>query len=292
MPKNKKDQLIMAWPDEPIADDASAGEAEYASHADQLAAASPPQERIDELNRCLLEAYASVISYKEVPCIAFGDLSAIELAQAFVNYPMIVKPTLCCVNVAARAIKRDLGFDFNTYKGRLSNEKALAVAGYVKPLLPALIPVPAIVELDRYFWTDKSMRAAKGNWEKAVTDEISRLSGQLFKKRKFTVNGEAFEIDAALPAIGEPIVVAIDVKRIESPRDIHKRADEIINKAAKFKKAYPASTFYAVIYYPFQTQHHNVTNRLSSDDIDGVYFAGVSASSVEAAIDLLVGSLK
>ncbi len=279
----------MEWDGDPSEGYPSDDEPEYATHANQLAAASPPQARVDELNSSLIEAYARVISYREVPCISFGDLSAIELAKAFVDFPVIVKPTLCCVNVAARAIKRDLGFDFNTYKGRLSEDKALAIAGYIKPLLPTSIPVAAIVELDRYFWTDKSMRAEKGNWEKAVTEAITRISGRAFKKRKFVINGESFEIDAAFPAVGEPIEIAIDVKRIESPRDIHKRADEIINKAAKFKKAYSNSIFYAVIYYPFPNQHHNVTNRLSSDDIDGVYYAGAPASSIEAAIDLLVG---
>lgn len=40
---------------------------------------------------------------------------------------------------------------------------------------------------------------------------------------------------------------AVDVKRIEARRDIHKRCDEIVNKAAKFKRNYPRGTFIAFI---------------------------------------------
>jgi hypothetical protein len=46
--------------------------------------------------------------------------------------------------------------------------------------------------------------------------------------------------DAAAPETRK-IEVAIDVKRIEVRRDIHKRADGIIIKATKFKKKHPKS---------------------------------------------------
>jgi hypothetical protein len=264
---------------------------EYSNHRDQLLGCGPPLERVAQLETSLIEAYKRVIEYRQVPFIRFGDLDAQELANAFVAYPMIIKPTLCCVNVAQRAITRDLGIEFDTYSTKISTEHALMLAGYIKPFLPPAIAVPALMELDRYFWTDKELRAQKGNWERVVTDAINKSSSVVFRKRKFTCDGQGFEIDAAHPGKGEPIQIGIDVKRIESPRDIHKRADEIINKATKFKKTYPNGKFVALVYYPFPTQHINAQSRLHSAYIDDVFFAGETESSIEAAVEMLVGKL-
>lgn len=266
-------------------------ENEYSSHEDQLRDSQPPAERVEAVQDALLKAYADVIVIREVPFIVFGDLSAEELARAFINFPLIIKPTLCCVNVAQRAIKKELGFDFNTYGTRITEAQAHLLAGYLVRILPPAIAVPALMELDRYAWVDKMMRASKGNWEKAVTKAINEITTSTFKKRKFVCDDETFEIDAANPPKGEPIEVAIDVKRIESPRDIHKRADEIINKAAKFKKVYPSGKFVAVVYYPFPTQHINATNRLKSPHIDYVFFAAATESSIKATADMIVGTL-
>jgi SAM-dependent methyltransferase len=209
---------------------------------------------------------------RQVPFIRFGDLSTEELANAIVNHPIIIKPTLCLVNVASRAVERDLGFSLDTYVPKVSQRQADQLAGMIKPMLPAAMALPAVMELDRYFWTDKQMRAHKGTWERTITEAINKAASGTFRKRKFECNGEEFEIDAAFPATGSSIAVAVDVKRIESPRDIHKRADEIINKAAKFKKAYPKGTFVALVYYPFPTQHINVQSRVESPDIDAIFF--------------------
>jgi hypothetical protein len=266
-------------------------EPEYSSHKDQILACQPPPERTKGLEESLLKAYEKVITYREVPFIVFGDMDAMELADAFVKYPIIIKPTLCCVNVAQRAIKRDLGFDVDTYCTKISKDLAIALAAYIKPMLPPAVPVPALMELDRFFWTDKEMRARKGSWEKTVTNEINEVSDKVFRKRRFTCNGDEFEIDAASPPKGDKIDIAIDVKRIESPKDTHKRADEIINKATKFKKTYPNGKFYAVVYYPFPNQHINLQSRLHSEFIDEVFFAGETRSSIANAVDMLVGKL-
>jgi len=202
---------------------------------------------------------------------------------------MIIKPTLCCVNVAQRAISRDLGFDLDTYSIKITTDKALILAGYIKPFLPPAIAVPALMELDRYFWTDKELRARKGNWERAVTEAINKSSTVAFRKRTFECDGERFELDAAYPPKGYPVKIGIDVKRIESTRDIHKRADEIINKAAKFKKSCPDGKFIAIVYYPFPNQHINAQSRLNSPHIDGLFFAGESKSSIKTAAELMVG---
>jgi hypothetical protein len=264
---------------------------DYSSHKEQILDCQPPIERVEELEKCLLKAYESVIAIREVPFILFEEMNAEELAEAFLRYPIIIKATLCCVNVAQRAIKRDLGFDYNTYSPSITDTQAKLLAGYIKPFLPRAMAVPALMELDRFFWTDKEMRARKGNWEKAVTDAINDISEHAFRKRRFECDGEEFEIDAAFPSVGKNIEVAIDVKRIESMRDIHKRADEIINKATKFKKAYADGKFIAVVYYPFPNQHINLQSRLHSSFIDEVFFAGETPSSIAVAVDLLVGGL-
>ena len=120
-------------------------------------------ERTAQIESSLIAAYKKVIEVREVPFVRFGDLDAAELATAFVAYPMIIKPTLSCVNVAQRAISRDLGFDFDTYSTKVTPDQAKILAGYIKPFLPPAIAIPALVELDRYFWTDKELRAPKGN---------------------------------------------------------------------------------------------------------------------------------
>jgi len=261
---------------------------EYSTHKDQLAAASSSTERTDIVLASMLEQFKQAIVYREVPFIQFSEITAQELATAFFNAPAIIKPTLSCVNVAQRAIRRDLGVDFDTYAVKINLETASMIAGYVKPLLPPVIAIPALMELDRYFWTDKEMRAKKGNWERTVTDAINEISTNHFKKCKFKADGESFEIDAAFPQEGK-IEIAIDVKRIESTRDTHKRADEIINKATKFKRIYPEGRFYAVVYFPFPTQHINLQSRLKSEHIDEVFFAAETPSSIANTVDMLVG---
>lgn len=273
------------------ADNMNSDEREYSSHKEQIIESQPKPERVEALETSLIKAYEKVITYREVPFIVFGDLNAEELAEAFIKYPVIIKPTLCCVNVAQRAVKRDLGFDIDTYCIKVSDTHAKLLAGYIKPLLPPAIAVPALMELDRFFWTDKEMRARKGNWERTVTDVINDNSAKIFRKRRFVCDGQEFEIDAAHPVKGETIEIAIDIKRIESPRDIHKRADEIINKATKFKTAFPRGKFLAVVYYPFPNQHINLQSRLHSSYIDEVFFAGESVSSITNAIDMLLGKI-
>lgn len=266
--------------------------AEYSSHKDQLGRSLPPEERTQSLNEAFLEAFKNRIEWQEVAFINFADMNVKELAEAFLAYPIIIKPTLACVNVAKRAIQRDLGFDFNTYAVKISEEQSRYLAGYVKTLLPERIAVPALMELDRYFWTDKQMRAQKGSWEKDVTKAVNSASSLEFRKRKFECESEKFEIDAAYPGSGSRIDIAIDVKRIESPKDIHKRSDEIARKASKFKKTYPKGKFYAVVYYPFPNQHINLQSRLRDEDIDGLFFAGETPSSIENAAMMIAGTIQ
>jgi hypothetical protein len=52
--------------------------------------------------------------------------------------------------------------------------------------------------------------------------------------------------------------IGIDIKRIEARQDIHKRCDEIVNKAAKLKAVFRKAKFGAVIYsiYSRSFQRH------------------------------------
>jgi hypothetical protein len=138
---------------------------------------------------------------------------------------------------------------------------------------------------------DKEIRKIKGQWESAVVKATNSYSNMIFRKAKFRHNDQMFELDAASKDNEGNIVCGIDIKRIEARRDIHKRSDEIVNKAAHFKAVSPNGKFGAVIYYPFVSEHGNVRDRLQSSYIDSVVFAGASADSVSIAVKLLLGKL-
>jgi hypothetical protein len=267
-------------------------EQEYSSHKEQILQALPSKERLEQVETAILKAYHKVISYQEIAVVAFGELNAEELAEAFFKYPLIIKATLACVNVAGRAIKRDLGINVDTYGISITELQASLLAGYIKPFLPATVALPALMELDRFFWTDKEMRAKKGQWEKTVTTSLISASGLEFKKRRFQSGSDPFyELDAAYPAEGENIEIGVDIKRIEATQDTMKRGDEIINKADKFKATFPKGIFIAIVYFPFPAQHINFQTRLQSAHIDHLFFAGESLSSISACTDLIVGTI-
>jgi hypothetical protein len=273
---------------------------EFANHAVRMSwVLADAKERRATVAAELRLAFAEHIETRPTEWIRFETVTADALAQAFLKHPTVIKPIAAICNIAGRAIERDLGFAVNTYRPKLTSSQASQLAGYIKPFLPPGIALPAIEAVDDWFFIDKEIRSYQGRWESLITDSLSRRTGRDFKKRKFTIidseSGEllSFELDAALPPRGEPIEVGIDVKRIGSPRDIHKRVDEIVNKAAKFKQQYPHGKFGAVVYYPFDAAtQSNVTNRMRSSDIDGVVFpAGDSPDAVVNAVLLLIPQL-
>ena len=265
---------------------------DYSAQADYIDAVSDSADRRQaEVEKALRAAFEEFIETQEVEVIAFADVTARSLADALSSYPIILKALLAASNVAARAIERDLGIkNLNTYEPRLSRENALAIAGYLKSFLPPYLAVPTLCHVDRIEYIDKEVRMNKGRWEQMVVASLNRLSGLAFRKRKFTAGGEQFELDAAIPRTGD-IQVGIDVKRIEARRDIHKRSDEIVNKAATLRSAYPSARFAAIIYYPFVAEHTNIQNRLNSPNVDAVGFAGESAESVRSAVGLILAKL-
>ncbi len=265
----------------------------YDSHADYLGWVKVDAEaRVVELRAALLRAFSNFLEVRQVEVINFSAMTALDLAAAIQAEPNILKPLMACCNVAGRAVERDLDIrGLDTYAPRLSEVQAAAIAGYLKPFLPQELAVPALSELDRFFFVDKEIRAKKGRWEQSIVVELNKVSRLKFKKRHFEVGDESFEIDAAAPATGK-IEIAIDVKRIEARRDIHKRADEIVNKATKFKKKHPKALFAAVVYYPFTAEHVNVQSRLESRYIDAVCFASQAGEQMGIAVGLLVDRLK
>jgi len=212
----------------------------YDTHADYMQwVKEDAAVRQEEVLQALRSAFTHFMEVHEVEVINFSSMTALDLAEAIQNHPKVLKPILSCCNIAARAIERDLEIrNIDTYEPRLNPEKAAVIAGYIKPFLPRELAIPALCELDRHFFVDKQIRMLKGQWEKTILAGLNRQASIRFKKRHFKCKGESFELDAASPESG-PIRIAVDVKRIEARRDIHKRCDKIVNKAAKLKKVQP-----------------------------------------------------
>ena len=265
----------------------------YGSHRDYIQRIQEDViARQENVEVALRAAFANYIERREVEVIIFSSVDVLALAAAIEAHPVILKSLLAGCNLAGRAIERDLGIkNLDTYVPRFKENQAAAIAGYIKPFLPAYLELPTLSYIDRISYIDKEIRKGKGNWEKSIckaTNEFGKP--RTFRKTMFKVAGDEFELDAAAGA-GGSIELGIDVKRIEARRDIHKRCDEIVNKAAKFKTAFPDGKFGVVVYYPFMEEHINVQNRLRSSNIDGVVFASESADSINNAVKLLLAML-
>ena len=264
----------------------------YGTHADYMDWVKNDAEiRQNTIENTLRKAFSKFLEKREVEIVVFTNMTAYDLASAISNYPLILKSLLAACNVAARAIERDLSIkNLDTYGAKLNQDQSKVIAGYIKPFLPSYIEIPTLSRIDRIAFIDKEIRKRKGQWEKKILESLNRFSNLPFKKRMFQARGEKFELDAANPMKGD-IRVGIDVKRIEARRDIHKRCDEIVNKATKQKSAFPGSKFGAVVYYPFIEEHVNIQNRLRSDNIEGVVFASEKKESIESAVRMLLSIL-
>ena len=265
----------------------------YSSQANYFnAVQGDAAQRKLQIEQALSEAFSDFIEKREVRVIVFSSMSAFDLAEGILRHPFVLKPLIAVCNIAARAIERDLGIkNLNTYDPRLTRESANVIAGYLKPFLPQYLEIPSLGTVDRVAFVDKEIRKNKGNWERRISDELKKHANKPFNKRKFAIGGETFELDAAYPATGD-VRMGIDVKRIEARRDIHKRCDEIVNKARNLKAAHPDSKFAAAIYYPFIDEHINIQHRLHSDEVDCVVFASDSKDSIRNAILNLISTLK
>lgn len=265
----------------------------YGSHQDYMGRVKAEADaRQQTVEKALREAFGRFIEKREVEVVVFSGMKAEDLAQAMLAYPLILKPILASCNIAARAIERDLGIkNLDTYTPHLTEGQVKIIAGYVKPFLPAYMELPTLGRIDQILYVDKEIRKGKGRWERQISEALNRHGQEVFRKRKFVVEGQEFELDAATPEKGT-IEIGLDIKRIEARRDIHKRCDEIVNKASKLKTILPNAKFCAVIYYPFIDEHVNIQSRLRSANIDAVVFASESDESIENAIRLLLSTLQ
>jgi hypothetical protein len=266
---------------------------EYGTHKDFIESVeASANTRVETVEKALKEAFSRHIERREVDIILFSSMTAGDLSEAIFSRPEVLKPLFASCNIAARAIERDLGIkNLDTYSPRLSKDQAGVIAGYMKQFLPAYLEVPTLVRIDRVYFVDSEIRKLKGAWEKNILAALNEYSETEFRKRKFVADGEEFEVDAATPRQGV-IKIGIDVKRIEARRDIHKRCDEIVNKARKLRGVYPDSKFGVVVYYPFIEEHVNVQSRLRSPEIDGVVFASESDDSITNAVRMLLATLR
>lgn len=266
----------------------------FSSHRDYMESVKDDAEaRQAALEKSLEQAFQGHVERKECIYIRFGAMDAVTLGAILEANPSIVKGILAACNVAARAIERDLGIkNFDTYTPRFLPGQAAAIAGYIKPFLPDELSLEAISLMDRVAFIDKEVRKGKGGWEKKICESANRHGKpRTFRKTTFKVGTNTYELDAASMASDGTIDVGIDVKRIEARRDIHKRADEIINKAAKFKGFFPNGLFGAVVYYPFPDEYINIDNRLESPNIAGVVFASDDEESIDTAVMLLLDKM-
>ncbi len=264
----------------------------YSSHKDYIEGVKEiADQRQDELEAQLKKAFAGFIELREVEVINFEAIDVLTLAEIISSHPQVLKALLLVTNLAGRALKRDLKLNIDTYNPRIDKDKAHVLAGYIKPFLPQLIALPTLSHTDRFAFIDKEVRKFKGAWEKRICAALNDVTGFEFKKRKFEVGKESYELDAAYPSTGA-VKYGVDVKRIEAEQDIHKRCDEIVNKAAALKRAYPSAVFGAVVYYPFIAQQVNVRDRLESIYIDSIVFASESDKDITSAVKLLWAKLK
>lgn len=265
----------------------------YGNQRQYMSRVSPVADvRQAEVEKELRRAFSKFIETRKVEVIVFDSMSAERLAEAILAHPMVLKPLLAACNLAGRALKRDLKIDnIDTYLPVLSEKQAIAVAGYLLSFLPGYLELPTLSRIDRISFIDKEIRKNKGGWEKQVCEALNKFAKSPFKKRKFETGGQMFELDAATPAQGD-VRVGIDIKRIEARQDIHKRCDEIVNKAAKLRGVFPKSRFCVVIYYPFVQEHSNVLSRLDSPNINSIVFASDSTDAIENAVRLLLAKVE
>jgi len=136
----------------------------YASQADYVGAvknnADSRQHIIEEYLR---GAFSNFIEKCEVEVIVFSSMTAMDLARAVIDHPVILKPLIAACNIAARAIERDLGIkNLDTYNPKLTKDQIKIISGYIKPFLPQYLEIHALSQIDRIYFVDKEIRKEKG----------------------------------------------------------------------------------------------------------------------------------
>ena len=85
---------------------------------------------------------------QEISAILFDALSVVDLAEALIRQPTILKSLFTCANVQPRVVERELRTAVKPDANQISREMAFGLSGYLKPLLPKESEVPAALRLD------------------------------------------------------------------------------------------------------------------------------------------------
>lgn len=264
----------------------------YRSHDEYLKLiAGNRVKRAEEIGTTVKETLGEYVTSRKADEVRLGAVPSDRLAAFLLKNPSLLKPLIAACNMGKRAIRKDLGLELDTFRPRLDAAKARQVAEYLLPSLPQQILIESLIALDAYQWVDSAIRKVKGRWERQFGDHLRRR-GVDCKKRKFSVGSQEFELDLAYPSDGD-VLLAVDMKMIGHPSDKHKRGDEIVNKAIKYKGLVPKGIFVALIYYPFDDDRASLAERVTlTSEVDEVIFAGDDAESVEAASQHLYDLLK
>ena len=104
---------------------------DYDRHGDLvLRVQTKAETRCAELAKELKEAFQGFIRLEAVEVVFFSEMSAADLASAFLRHSSVLKPVLTSCNIAARAIERDLDIrNVDTYKPKLTEQQANLLAG-------------------------------------------------------------------------------------------------------------------------------------------------------------------
>jgi hypothetical protein len=260
----------------------------YRPHDEYLKlVATERAKRAKEIGDTVRETLGDYVTERKTDEVHFAKVSPEKLTELLLKNPSLLKPLIAACNMGKRAIRKDLGIELDTFRPRLNEDKARQIAVYLLPSLPESIFIDGLIALDAYQWVDSAIRKVKGRWERQFGEHL-RARGVDCKKRKFKVGNQEFELDLAYPSEGE-VLLAVDMKMIGHPSDKHKRGDEIVNKAVKYKGVVPHGVFIALIYYPFDEDRDSVAERVTmgGGQVSQVIFAGDDEESIAAAVNRL-----
>lgn len=243
--------------------------------------------REEELQRFIREAFAKHVVSREELVLDLSSVADDELARLISHSPSnMVRVLFRITGASPRSVARDLQIRLGPEPRSVSSEVALKLGSYFRELLPAELPIRAILFHDRIQRENELTRTYKGRWENYVRDLLNKRGWQ-FTKRRFKVGKKTIEIDGAYPSRGDP-AIAIDVKRIEAMEDYQKRTDEINAKARELKSAYKV-VFIACIFFPFGERKDMVLNRLDRTVIDRIHFQDEISDMVAGVAEIVRG---
>ena len=217
--------------------------------------------------------------------INFQDLDAVWLGRFLATHPSLADPLMALCEVGPCAIRRDLGLSASDLHGPRSRRSALmALAGYLKPLLPDRIePRDSPADGDLRL-LERQARMSQDQWEAVVRNSFAKAARRLhfsgaFAARHITLRSGTGALQLTHPASGT-IQVAVLAKRAELRGTLRKKCDEILRVVSIARCACPAATFVAFIHHPYSDQHIHALKQLRSGGVTRVVFASDHPESI------------